>query len=178
MLREAQMAAYGGKRSFAAIEIYSHKVEGSGQLFRSNPAKIARQNELLITAPSQYVSTLKTFSSHDLEPYSCENRKYQISNGCGSGFFPRGLGWFPRGRRLDKVSTLTLPHHGAAGDFNQKLLTAMKPSFCPVAADAVKYWQHPAASVTRSVASEGAMLLVVNANEAALVREHVWTGTS
>jgi hypothetical protein len=78
---------------------------------------------------------------------------------------------------LDKVSTLTLPHHGAAGDFNQKLLTAMKPSFCPVAADAVKDWQHPAASVTRSVASEGAMLLLVNANETTFVREDVWTGT-
>lgn len=49
---------------------------------------------------------------------------------------------------LDKVSTLTLPHHGAAGDFNQKLLESTKPSFCPVAADAVKDWQHPAASVT------------------------------
>lgn len=79
---------------------------------------------------------------------------------------------------LDKVSTLTLPHHGAAGDFNHKLLTATKPSFCPVAADAVKDWQHPAASVTRSVASEGAMLLVVNANETTLVREYVWTGTT
>ncbi|NVK99272.1 MBL fold metallo-hydrolase [Ruegeria pomeroyi] len=78
---------------------------------------------------------------------------------------------------LAKVSTLTLPHHGAAADFNQKLLTATKPSFCPVTADAVKNWQHPAASVTRSVASEGAMLLVVNADEATLVREDVWTGT-
>ncbi|SEW05658.1 Metallo-beta-lactamase superfamily protein [Aliiroseovarius sediminilitoris] len=78
---------------------------------------------------------------------------------------------------LDKVSTLTLPHHGAAGDFNQKLLTSTKPSFCPVAADEVNDWQHPAASVTRSVASEGAMLLVVNANETTSVREYVWTGT-
>lgn len=77
---------------------------------------------------------------------------------------------------LDKVSTLTLPHHGAAGDFNQKLLTSTKPSFCPVAADEVNDWQHPAASVTRAVASEGAMLLVVNANETTLVREYVWTG--
>ncbi|WP_282118872.1 MBL fold metallo-hydrolase [Ruegeria atlantica] len=76
---------------------------------------------------------------------------------------------------LDKVSTLTLPHHGSAGDFNQKLLTSTKPSFCTVAADAVKDWEHPAASVTRTVASEGAMLLVVNANETTLVREYVWT---
>jgi len=77
---------------------------------------------------------------------------------------------------LDKVSTLTLPHHGAAGNFNQKLLMATKPSFCPVAADAVKDWQHPAASVTRSAASKGAMLLVVNADETTLVHELVWTG--
>lgn len=78
---------------------------------------------------------------------------------------------------LDKVSTLTLPHHGAAGDFNQNLLTTTKPSFCPVAVGAVKDWQHPAASVTRSVASEGAMLLVVNDNETTLVREYVWIFT-
>ncbi len=72
---------------------------------------------------------------------------------------------------LDKVSTFTLPHHGSAHDFNEKLLARVKPSFCPVAADAVKNWQHPAARVTRAVASAGALLLVTNANETTGVRE-------
>lgn len=58
-------------------------------------------------------------------------------------------------------------HHG----FNEKLLARMKPSFCPVAADAIKNWQHPAARVTRAVASAGALLLVTNANETTGVRE-------
>lgn len=75
---------------------------------------------------------------------------------------------------LEKVSTLTLPHHGSAYDFNEKLLTSVKPHFCPVAADAVKNWQHPAARVTRAVTSAGALLLVVNSNENTLVREYVW----
>jgi hypothetical protein len=75
---------------------------------------------------------------------------------------------------LEKVSTLTLPHHGSAHDFNEKLLTGVKPRFCSVAADAVKNWQHPAAWVTRAVASAGALLLVVNSNENTLVHEYAW----
>ena len=66
---------------------------------------------------------------------------------------------------LKKVSTFTLPHHGSAHDFNEKLLASVKPRYCPVAADAVKNWQHPAARVTRAVASAGALLLVSNADE-------------
>jgi hypothetical protein len=76
---------------------------------------------------------------------------------------------------LKKVSTFTLPHHGSAHDFNEKLLSGVKPSFCSVAADSVKNWQHPAASVTRAVASAGALLLVTNADETTAVRETAWT---
>lgn len=39
---------------------------------------------------------------------------------------------------LNTVSTFTLPHHGSAHDFNEKLLAEVKPNFCPVAADSVK----------------------------------------
>ena len=74
---------------------------------------------------------------------------------------------------LEKVATLTLPHHGSAHDFNEKLLAGVKPSFCPVAADAVKNWQHPAAKVTRAVASAGALLLVTNADENTGIQETV-----
>lgn len=73
--------------------------------------------------------------------------------------------------QLERVSTFTLPHHGSAHDFNDNLLASVKPSYCPVAADAVKNWQHPAASVTRAVASAGASLLVSNADEITAIKE-------
>lgn len=76
---------------------------------------------------------------------------------------------------LEKVSTFILPHHGSAGDFNKKLLASVKPIFCPVAADAIKDWQHPAAQVTRAVASAGAMLLVSNADENTGILEFTWS---
>jgi Metallo-beta-lactamase superfamily len=76
---------------------------------------------------------------------------------------------------LEKVSTFTLPHHGSAHDFSKKLLSTVKPGFCIVAADAVNKWQHPAALVTRAVASAGAILLVANSDEATAVREIAWT---
>lgn len=76
---------------------------------------------------------------------------------------------------LGKVATFTLPHHASAHDFNETLLAEVKPSICPVAADAVKNWQHPAAKVTRAVASAGAMLLVSNAVEVTAIREFAWT---
>lgn len=78
---------------------------------------------------------------------------------------------------LNTVSTFTLPHHGSAHDFNEKLLAEVKPSFCPVAADSVKNWQHPAARVTRAVASAGALLLVTNSAETTAVRETAWSHT-
>lgn len=74
---------------------------------------------------------------------------------------------------LEKVSTFTLPHHGAAGDFNKKLLASVKPNFCLVSADAIKKWQHPAALVTRAVASASAVLLVSNADQNTTIRETV-----
>lgn len=76
---------------------------------------------------------------------------------------------------LNTVSTFTLPHHGSAHDFNEKLLAEVKPSFCPVAADSMKNWQHPAARVTRAVASAGALLLVTNSDETTAVRETAWS---
>ena len=76
---------------------------------------------------------------------------------------------------LEKVSTFTLPHHGSAHDFNDRLLAITRPKFCVVAADAVKDWQHPAANVTRAVATAGAMLLVTNATEGTRVHELAWS---
>lgn len=79
------------------------------------------------------------------------------------------------GAHLDRVATLTLPHHGSERSFHAGLLKAVKPRLCVAAADHVKGWRHPGTSVIQDVASAGAHLQVVTAGSSALI-EDVFVG--
>jgi hypothetical protein len=63
------------------------------------------------------------------------------------------------------VLTLTIPHHGAAKNFHDDLITRIDPTFCVAAADFVRdNWRHPSSEVVRSIASHGAFLFTVTAS--------------
>jgi hypothetical protein len=75
---------------------------------------------------------------------------------------------------LPSVDTLTLPHHGAAGNFHEELLPAANPRFCVVAADFMfDSWQHPGAKVVQSVASHGSHLFMVTSKPVTDLHERI-----
>ncbi len=73
---------------------------------------------------------------------------------------------------LEKIVTVTMPHHGADPDFHERLLEGTSPAFGVIAADAIKDWQHPGARVTRALASYGALIVITNSQEDTLLTEH------
>jgi hypothetical protein len=72
---------------------------------------------------------------------------------------------------LEKIVTVTMPHHGSDLDFHERLLEGTSPAFGVVAADAIKDWQHPGAVVTRALASHGALIVVTNSQIQTLLTE-------
>ncbi len=72
---------------------------------------------------------------------------------------------------LDRVLTLTLPHHGSANSFDSELLEKVRPHRCVVAADQYSNWHHPASSVVHAVFSAGSSLHVTTSNEQSKFQE-------
>jgi hypothetical protein len=64
------------------------------------------------------------------------------------------------GRLLDRIHTLTVPHHGSEKDSDSSLYINVAPIVCVTAAAAYKGWRHPASSVIQDIASAGALSIV------------------
>ena len=74
---------------------------------------------------------------------------------------------------LNNVSTLTLPHHGSAGNFHDQLISKIAPRFFVAAADKYANWNHPGTLVVQRVASFGAILFVVTSDSRSELEEWV-----
>jgi hypothetical protein len=64
-------------------------------------------------------------------------------------------------RLLDRVQTLTVPHHGSEASSDRSLFDSVMPDLCVTAAADYKHWRHPAAAVSRQIASCGSASVVV-----------------
>jgi hypothetical protein len=80
------------------------------------------------------------------------------------------------GSLLDRVATLTMPHHGSDGNFHPDLLDGVNPTYCVTAAAKFKDWRHPGTSVVQSVASRGIPLLVATADDRSAIDERFYIG--
>jgi len=76
-------------------------------------------------------------------------------------------------RYLQRVLTLTMPHHGSERNFHPDLLRQVGPALCVAAADTYRDWRHPATSVIQAVASAGLPFRLVTASEKTALVEHV-----
>jgi glyoxylase-like metal-dependent hydrolase (beta-lactamase superfamily II) len=73
---------------------------------------------------------------------------------------------------LNRISTLTLPHHGSAYSFHADLMAAIHPSLCVAAADKFRNWQHPGSSVVQSVVSSGSAFCLTTSQLPSELREY------
>ena len=77
------------------------------------------------------------------------------------------------GQHLDRVATLTMPHHGSDANFHPDLLDGINPSLCVVAAAKYSNWRHPGTDVVQSVASRGITLRVATDDERSAIAEWI-----
>lgn len=81
------------------------------------------------------------------------------------------------GDHLDRVVTMTLPHHGSEANFSAELLSGIDPENCIAAADKIGKWRHPGSRVIQLVASAGKMLFVATSAVPSRFEEEVTLGT-
>lgn len=77
------------------------------------------------------------------------------------------------GRLLDEVSTLVVPHHGAQGDLDKRLFSAIRPWLCVIAARSGD-GEHPSPQVCRAIVESGARGVIVTEDPRTIVYEQVW----
>lgn len=78
------------------------------------------------------------------------------------------------GGLLDRVETMTLPHHGSSENFDAALLVRIRPELCVAAADNYSTWNHPGSRVVQAVASAGIHLAVVTSDPRSTLTEGYW----
>jgi hypothetical protein len=80
------------------------------------------------------------------------------------------------GLHLEKVSTMTLPHHGSDNNSGDELLDRVKPCDCVVSADRYSTWQHPGSEITYNLASRGIPMAMVTSDRTSEYRQFACSG--